>query len=82
MALIDTPFSAVTVVQGEHVPNPLTEGKSRLYILSYNIAKKTNVGNLVRSAVAFGAHELIVVGERLCWEEISHMGSSFWFVCR
>lgn len=58
------PIQAVEVVQGEHIPNPLTEGKPKLFILSFNISKKTNVGNLVRSAVAFGAHELIVVGTR------------------
>lgn len=56
------PVQSVKVVQGEHIPNPLIDGKPKLYILSFNISKKANVGNLVRSAVAFGAHELIVVG--------------------
>lgn len=59
----DTKQRVLQIPHGAHVPNPLTEGKPRMYICSFAVSKKTNVGNLVRSAVAFGAHELIVIGK-------------------
>lgn len=38
--------------------------KIPFYVLLFNIAKKNNLGNLIRTANAFGAEEIIVVGKR------------------
>ena len=46
-------------------------GKPECYLLVYNVAKKHNVGNIVRSACAFGVKEVIVVGNR----EVKGFGS-------
>ena len=40
-------------------------------MLIYNVAKKHNVGNIVRSACAFGVKEVVVVGNR----EVKGFGS-------
>lgn len=40
------------------------DGKPKLWAVLYSIAKKKNVGNLVRSCVAFGVQELVVIGAR------------------
>lgn len=34
----------------------------RPVLIVTNISKKTNVGNILRSAAAFGVHEIVVVG--------------------
>jgi len=39
-------------------------GKPESFLLIYNVAKRTNVGNIVRSACAFGVKEVLVVGRR------------------
>ena len=33
-------------------------------LLVYNVAKKANIGNIVRSAVAFNLYEIVVVGQK------------------
>jgi len=42
-------------------------GKFESRVIVYNVAKKANVGQIVRSSVALGASELIIVGNvQLC----------------
>lgn len=38
------------------------------YLVLFNIAKKTNFGNLIRTANAFGVTEVIIVGRRAYYE--------------
>ena len=45
------------------------------YLVLFNIAKKNNLGNLIRTANAFGAHEIIVVGKRN-FHEFGNFGTS------
>jgi len=44
--------------------HPLYPGYPECRVLIYNVAKKGNIGTIVRTAVAFGATQLIVVGNR------------------
>ena len=41
-----------------------TTKKPDCYLLIHNVAKRHNVGNIVRSACAFGVKEVLVVGSR------------------
>jgi tRNA G18 (ribose-2'-O)-methylase SpoU len=50
---------------------PLYPGYPEVRVLVYNVAKKANVGTIVRTAVAFGATQIIVVGNR----KINTMGN-------
>lgn len=34
----------------------------RCYLVIHNVAKSRNIGNIVRSATAFGVHEVVLVG--------------------
>jgi len=43
---------------------PLYPGRPECRICIYNVAKKQNVGTIVRTAVAFGATQVVVVGNR------------------
>lgn len=43
---------------------PLFPGRPECRVLVYNLSKKGNFGTLVRTAVAFGATQIIVVGNR------------------
>lgn len=46
---------------------PFTPSEARpwdVQVMVYNVAKRQNIGNMVRSAVAFGASAIIVVGNR------------------
>ena len=44
--------------------NPCTAGKPEMYVLVAAIVKKMNIGLTMRSAVAFGAKEILVAGNR------------------
>lgn len=53
---------SVQVSTGEAPPNACTQGKPQCSLVIYNQSKRNNIGMLIRSAVAFGASELIIVG--------------------
>eukprot|EP00924_Labyrinthula_sp_SR-Ha-C_P005169 snap_masked-scaffold_1-processed-gene-23.53-mRNA-1 protein AED:0.02 eAED:0.02 QI:0/-1/0/1/-1/1/1/0/213 len=42
----------------------LKTGIPKFFLIVYNISKKANVGNIVRSACAFGVHEVLVIGQK------------------
>jgi hypothetical protein len=46
----------------EVLPNACTRDRPECRIIIYNVAKKANVGNIVRSAVAMGVSRMIIVG--------------------
>ena len=46
------------------VPNPNTAGRAECRLLVYNVSKKANVGTIMRSAVAFGCLELVLVSRK------------------
>lgn len=60
--------SAVVARRGppavEVIPNACITGRPECRIIIYNVAKKQNVGNIVRSAVAMGVSRMIIVGNR------------------
>ena len=56
------PLSPRLEAVAEH--NPCTTGRPVAYLIVHAIAKRANVGALVRSAVAFGVANLIVIGEK------------------
>jgi hypothetical protein len=39
-------------------------GKPKFYLICYNVSKRMNVGNIMRSACAFGVAEILVVGAK------------------
>ncbi|CAD2111868.1 RNA methyltransferase, putative [Plasmodium vinckei] len=47
--------------------------RSKMYVVIYNIGKKKNIGNIVRSCVAFNVSEIFVVGRNK--KETSFFGS-------
>ncbi len=47
----------------------------RSYLVVFNVAKKQNVGGLIRTANAFGASEVVVVGRR-AFRELGACGTS------
>ncbi|CDU16746.1 RNA methyltransferase [Plasmodium yoelii] len=49
------------------------DGKTKMYVIIYNIGKKKNIGNIVRSCVAFNVSEIFVVGRNK--KETSFFGS-------
>jgi len=65
-AIAVTAAASSSVANG---PNPVAavterKNKAECVVVVYNVAKKRNVGDIVRSAVAFGASRFIVVGAR------------------
>lgn len=51
-----------TACRADEQIEPLYPGYPECRVLIYNVAKKANVGTVVRTAVAFGATQIIVVG--------------------
>ena len=47
-----------SVVEGAPQPSP------HFYVIINNVAKKTNVGNMLRSCAAFNAKAMLVVGRK------------------
>lgn len=56
-------LAAVASLASENLV-PLFPGRPECRVLVYNLSKKGNFGTLVRTAVAFGATQMIVVGNR------------------
>lgn len=59
-------YDAIAQVQRDQSEKPgrpkADEGKPELFVLLSNVSKKQNIGNLVRSASAFGASAVLVCG--------------------
>ncbi|SCM07898.1 RNA methyltransferase, putative [Plasmodium chabaudi adami] len=53
--------------------NGVSTSISKMYVVIYNIGKKKNIGNIVRSCVAFNVSEIFVVGRNK--KETSFFGS-------
>jgi len=47
----------------------------KFYLIIFNIAKKANLGTLLRSACAFGVHEVLVVGQRKALQTFGNKGT-------
>ena len=72
-ALVEGINDALSILEGRSERVPPAAGESsdpsatdmcerRPVLIVTNISKKTNVGNILRSAAAFGVHEIVVVG--------------------
>eukprot|EP00948_MAST-09A_sp_MAST-9A-sp1_P004137 g4137.t1 len=48
------------------------KAKREFFVIVHNVAKKTNIGNMMRSASAFGASEIFVVGKK---KDVNYFGS-------
>ena len=59
--------AAAAVAGGRGVPTEEKGNEStaapQCYLIIANVSKKKNIGNIVRSAAAFGVEEIIVVGQ-------------------
>jgi tRNA G18 (ribose-2'-O)-methylase SpoU len=58
-------------------PNEESATKRESFVLVHNVAKKHNIGTLVRSAVAFGVKQVVLVGRRDFNSFGSHGSSDF-----
>ena len=52
-----------TVTEDASAPPPSTPRRD-FYVCVHNVAKKHNVGNVARSATAFGAKSVVLIGSR------------------
>ena len=43
---------------------PIAETKPDCMVMVYNVGKQANIGNMIRSAVAFGVSTVVIVGNR------------------
>lgn len=64
-------LASLSACEAEAAPNPYTAGRATAYLILHAIAKKANVGAIVRSAVALGVTQLILIGDK----ELSTHGS-------
>ena len=56
--------SLVPKVKEEAAEGGTEEGKPEFYVIVYNVAKRVNVGNMIRSATAFAVKEILVTNTK------------------
>mmetsp|Transcript_14121 Transcript_14121/g.42533 ORF Transcript_14121/g.42533 Transcript_14121/m.42533 type:complete len:256 (+) Transcript_14121:12-779(+) len=67
-------FSSHMLAASSSVSRP-SASPPKFYLIIFNIAKKANLGTLLRSACAFGVHEVLVVGQRKALQTFGNKGT-------
>lgn len=52
------PPSSVAAADPDPPPSPSTSGRAKCFVIVYNVAKKHNIGTLLRSCTAFGVTQV------------------------